>query len=88
MHRLSCLLHGFPSSSQMFEPLFARLGDDFRLIAPDYPGFGYSDAPDPKTFAYTFNHLSAICRPTSRTRSASLNTAFTCKITEARSASA
>src|ERR1700719_2891375 len=50
------LLHGFPSSSRMFEPLFARLSDRYHLVAPDYPGFGHSDAPDPKKFAYTFDH--------------------------------
>ncbi len=52
------LLHGLPSSSRMFEPLFARLSDRYHLIAPDYPGFGHSDWPDPKTFAYTFDHLA------------------------------
>jgi pimeloyl-ACP methyl ester carboxylesterase len=52
------LLHGLPSSSRMFEPLFARLSDDYHLVAPDYPGFGHSDWPDPKTFAYTFDHLA------------------------------
>src|ERR1051326_5682607 len=46
------LLHGLPSSSRMFEPLFARLSERYHLIAPDYPGFGHSDWPDPKTFAY------------------------------------
>ncbi|PYX40951.1 MAG: alpha/beta hydrolase [Acidobacteria bacterium] len=45
------LLHGLPSSSRMFEPLFARLRDGYHLVAPDYPGFGHSDWPDPKTFA-------------------------------------
>src|ERR1700722_10750361 len=45
------LLHGLPSSSRMFEPLFARLSDRYHLIAPDYPGFGHSDWPDPKQFA-------------------------------------
>src|SRR5436190_16912672 len=54
------LLHGLPSSSRMFEPLFARLSDDYHLVAPDYPGFGHSDWPDPKLFAYTFDHLAAI----------------------------
>jgi pimeloyl-ACP methyl ester carboxylesterase len=54
------LLHGFPSSSRMYEPLLARLADRYRLIAPDYPGFGHSDWPDPKTFAYTFDHVAAI----------------------------
>jgi pimeloyl-ACP methyl ester carboxylesterase len=54
------LLHGLPSSSRMFEPLFARLSDRYHLIAPDYPGFGHSDWPDPKTFAYTFDHCADI----------------------------
>ena len=54
------LLHGLPSSSRMFEPLFARISDRFHLIAPDYPGFGHSDAPDPKQFAYTFDHIATI----------------------------
>jgi pimeloyl-ACP methyl ester carboxylesterase len=52
------LLHGLPSSSRMFEPLFSRLSDRYHLIAPDYPGFGHSDWPDPKTFAYTFDHIA------------------------------
>jgi pimeloyl-ACP methyl ester carboxylesterase len=54
------LLHGLPSSSRMFEPLFARLADRYHLIAPDYPGFGHSDWPDPKRFAYTFDHYAEI----------------------------
>src|SRR4029077_8425415 len=54
------LLHGLPSSSRMFEPLFARLSDRYHLGAPDYPGFGRSDWPDPKTFAYTFDHYAEI----------------------------
>jgi pimeloyl-ACP methyl ester carboxylesterase len=54
------LLHGLPSSSRMFEPLFARLSDCVHLIAPDYPGFGHSDWPDPKRFAYTFDHCAEI----------------------------
>jgi hypothetical protein len=44
----------------MYEPLFARLAGQFHLIAPDYPGFGHSDAPDPKTFAYTFDHIAEV----------------------------
>ncbi|MGB8990373.1 MAG: alpha/beta fold hydrolase, partial [Candidatus Sulfotelmatobacter sp.] len=52
------LLHGLPSSSRMFEPLFYRLADRYHLVAPDYPGFGHSDWPDPKTFAYTFDHFA------------------------------
>lgn len=54
------LLHGFPSSSRMFEPLLARLSGRFHLVAPDYPGFGHSSWPDPKTFAYTFDHCAEI----------------------------
>lgn len=54
------LLHGLPSSSRMFEPLFARLGGEFHLVAPDYPGFGHSDAPPPKEFAYTFDHIAKV----------------------------
>jgi len=54
------LLHGLPSSSRMFEPLFARLSSRYHLVAPDYPGFGHSDWPDPKKFAYTFDHLAEI----------------------------
>jgi pimeloyl-ACP methyl ester carboxylesterase len=54
------LLHGLPSSSRMFEPLFARLSDKYHLVAPDYPGFGHSDWPDPKKFAYTFDHIAEI----------------------------
>jgi pimeloyl-ACP methyl ester carboxylesterase len=54
------LLHGLPSSSRMFEPLFARLFDRYHLVAPDHPGFGHSDWPDPKKFAYTFDHYADI----------------------------
>jgi pimeloyl-ACP methyl ester carboxylesterase len=54
------LLHGLPSSSRMFEPLFSRLSDRYHLVAPDYPGFGHSDWPDPKKFAYTFDRCADI----------------------------
>jgi len=54
------LLHGLPSSSRMFDPLFAQLSDRYHLVAPDYPGFGHSDWPDPKKFAYTFDHIAEI----------------------------
>jgi len=54
------LLHGLPSSSRMFEPLFTRLSDRYHLIAPDYPGFGHSDWPDPKKFDYTFDHIAEV----------------------------
>jgi len=54
------LLHGIPTSSRQFESLFVRLSDSFHLVAPDYPGFGHSDWPDPKKFAYTFDHIAEI----------------------------
>lgn len=53
------LLHGFPSSSVMFETLIPRLADRYHLVAPDYPGFGLSDAPPPRQYAYTFDHLAS-----------------------------
>ena len=53
------LLHGFPSSSHMFRDLIPRLADKFHVIAPDYVGFGYSDAPTVKEFDYTFDNLAA-----------------------------
>src|ERR1700761_6419638 len=53
-------LHGFPSSSTMFETLFPLLSAHYHLVAPDYPGFGYSDAPEPGKFSYTFDHLAAV----------------------------
>lgn len=54
------LLHGFPASSFMFRELLDNLADQFHLIAPDYPGFGYSDAPSPKQFSYTFDRLADV----------------------------
>ena len=44
----------------MFEPLFARIADRYHLVAPDYPGFGHSDGPDPNKFTYTFDHYAEI----------------------------
>src|SRR5215813_1874030 len=54
------LLHGFPSSSHMFRTLIPLLSDRYHVIAPDYPGFGFSDAPDRAQFAYTFEHVSEV----------------------------
>ena len=54
------LLHGFPSSSRMFDTLMPLLANRYHLIAPDYPGFGNSDAPTPDKFAYTFDALADI----------------------------
>jgi pimeloyl-ACP methyl ester carboxylesterase len=53
-------LHGLPSSSRMFEPLLTRLRGEFHMVAPDYPGFGHSDAPSPKEFAYTFDNIAKV----------------------------
>jgi pimeloyl-ACP methyl ester carboxylesterase len=52
------LLHGFPASSFMYRHLLDQLADRFHLIAPDYPGFGYSDAPSPAAYPYTFDALA------------------------------
>ena len=52
------LLHGFPSSSHMFRDLIPQLAGKFHVIAPDYVGFGHSDAPDANAFDYTFDNLS------------------------------
>jgi pimeloyl-ACP methyl ester carboxylesterase len=54
------LLHGFPSSSRMFEPLLTRLSSHYHLVAPDYPGFGHSDAPAASAFSYTFDHIALV----------------------------
>ena len=54
------LLHGLPSSSRMFQPLLTRLSESYHLVAPDYPGFGHSDWPDPKQFDYTFDHIASV----------------------------
>jgi pimeloyl-ACP methyl ester carboxylesterase len=53
------LLHGFPSSSHMFRDLIPQLAAKFHVIAPDYIGFGYSDAPGVSEFEYTFDNLAA-----------------------------
>jgi pimeloyl-ACP methyl ester carboxylesterase len=52
------LLHGFPSSSREFDTLIPLLATRYHLIAPDFPGFGQSDAPPPSSYAYTFDHLA------------------------------
>ncbi len=53
------LLHGFPASSHMFRNLIPELSGRYHVVAPDLPGFGFSDAPDPRQFRYTFDHLAA-----------------------------
>ena len=54
------LLHGFPTSSHMFRNLIPLLADGYRVIAPDYPGFGQSGSPDRASFAYSFAHYADI----------------------------
>src|SRR5215468_1666605 len=54
------LLHGFPTSSHMFRDLIPALADNYRVVAPDLPGFGFSDAPDRTQFTYTFDHLTDV----------------------------
>ncbi|WP_132999761.1 alpha/beta fold hydrolase [Luteimonas arsenica] len=54
------LLHGFPSSSHQYRNLIADLADRYRVIAPDYPGFGHSAMPDRSAFAYTFDNFASI----------------------------
>ena len=54
------LLHGFPTSSHMFRNLIPALADRFHVVAPDLPGFGFSDSPDRKQFRYTFENLAKI----------------------------
>jgi pimeloyl-ACP methyl ester carboxylesterase len=54
------LLHGFPTSSHMFRNLIPLLADRYHVVAPDYPGFGFSDAPDRAGFQYTFEHLAEV----------------------------
>jgi pimeloyl-ACP methyl ester carboxylesterase len=54
------LLHGFPSSSHQYRNLIPSLADHFHVLAPDYPGFGDSDLPDPSKFAYTFDSLADV----------------------------
>jgi pimeloyl-ACP methyl ester carboxylesterase len=54
------LLHGFPSSSRMFDTLMPLLADRYHLVAPDYPGFGNSEAPAPERFAYTFDAIAEV----------------------------
>jgi pimeloyl-ACP methyl ester carboxylesterase len=54
------LLHGFPASSHQYRNLITALADRFHVIAPDYPGFGNSDMPDPANFAYTFDRFAEI----------------------------
>jgi pimeloyl-ACP methyl ester carboxylesterase len=59
-HPTILLLHGFPTSSHMFRNLIPALADRYHLVAPDLPGFGFSDAPDRKEFRYSFENLAKV----------------------------
>jgi pimeloyl-ACP methyl ester carboxylesterase len=54
------LLHGFPTSSHMFRELIPALADRYHVVAPDLPGFGFTEAPDRTTFKYSFDHLAEV----------------------------
>jgi pimeloyl-ACP methyl ester carboxylesterase len=54
------LLHGFPTSSHMFRNLIPALAENYHVVAPDLPGFGFTESPDRKRFRYTFENLAAI----------------------------
>src|SRR5579871_3369921 len=54
------LLHGFPTSSQMFRNLIPALADKFHVVAPDYPGYGHSSMPTHDKFTYTFDNLANV----------------------------
>ena len=54
------LLHGFPSSSHMYRNLIPKLATKYHVIAPDFPGFGFTEQPTQADFGYTFEHLAAV----------------------------
>jgi pimeloyl-ACP methyl ester carboxylesterase len=54
------LLHGFPTSSHMYRDLIPALADRYHVVAPDLPGFGFTDAPNRADFKYTFEHLTGV----------------------------
>jgi pimeloyl-ACP methyl ester carboxylesterase len=54
------LLHGFPTSSHMYRELIPALADRYHVVAPDLPGFGFTDAPDRTVFTYSFDHLAEV----------------------------
>jgi pimeloyl-ACP methyl ester carboxylesterase len=54
------LLHGFPTSSHMYRELIPALADRYHVVAPDLPGFGFTDAPDRSSFKYSFDHVAEV----------------------------
>lgn len=79
------LLHGWPSSSHMFRDLIPKLADRFHVVAPDYPGFGFSAQPNVREFTYSFDRIAALVTRLSMP-SGSVSFRCTSKITVARSA--
>jgi pimeloyl-ACP methyl ester carboxylesterase len=61
------LLHGFPSSSHMFRNLIPLLSDRFHIVAPDLPGFGFSESPPRSQFEYTFDNLAKVIEAFTKT---------------------
>jgi pimeloyl-ACP methyl ester carboxylesterase len=59
-HAPAVLLHGFPTSSHMYRGLIPALGDRYHVVAPDLPGFGFTEAPDRASFKYSFDHLAEV----------------------------
>lgn len=64
--RAILLLHGFPTSSHMFRKLIPLLAEEYRVVAPDYPGFGHSAMPDRDEFSYTFDHYADVVEKLTR----------------------
>ncbi len=54
------LLHGFPTSSHMFRELIPELADQYHLVAPDYPGYGFSSMPNVNDFDYSFDNVARL----------------------------
>lgn len=85
------LLYRFPSSSRMVATLISRSADRYRIVAPDYPGFGLSDAPPPSAYAYTFDEIASMVDHLTHALGltkyslACRITVFTCRITVAPS---
>jgi pimeloyl-ACP methyl ester carboxylesterase len=61
------LLHGFPTSSFMFRELIPRLASDYRVIAPDLPGFGFTEVPPERKYVYSFDRLALTIEAFTRT---------------------
>jgi len=80
------LLHGFPAGSHQYRDLIRSLSGKFHVIAPDYPGFGESDIPDPASYAYTFEGISQIVEHFLAAKGFDHTMASLCRTTVAQSA--